>query len=259
MSTEISKNMSASMPAHISKEDKPQGVSDIKNYVRPPRLKIVQFQKSDAYDKFDPGTLIIVPQCAVINMPFTFTPLFFFPEWCAWNPIQMRSMLPVIRERTFNPQSSLAAKSKNSSQRTFDCPENKEYKCTIKEHLNFLVMIHGNTDVQNIPVVMTLISGEYKTGQKLLSMIQLRNASIYACIFEANVDKSKPRVNELGKWFGFDFINPDKPWVEKEAEFNVYKILHESYANSHANQAIVVEHDDLPDTGVNEPSDSSRF
>jgi len=260
MSTDVSKNLASTMPAHVTKEDKSKGVGDIKNFVRPPRLKIVQFIKSDTYDKFDPGTLIVVPQLAAITMPITFTPLFFFPEWCVWNPIQLRSMLPVIRERTFNPNSQIASKSRNSSQRSFDCPENKEYKCTIAEHLNLLVMIHGDTDVQNVPVVMTFLRGEYKTGQTLLSMIQLRGKSIYAGIYAATIDKNKPRVNDKGKWFGFDFTNPDgEAWVQNEAEFNVYKTLHESYATAHANQSIIIEHDELPDTGVNDPADSSVF
>lgn len=245
MSTDLTKSNLDNVPAHI-KEDKVQGVSDIKNFVRPPRMKIVQFIKGDAYDKFDPGTVLVVPQIQEIKMPFLFTPLFFFPEWCVWNPLEMKGQLPVIRERSLDPAGELANKSRDKSTRSWPCPENDDYKCVVSEHLTLIVMIHGDTPVQNVPVVLNFLRGEYGTGTSLLSMIQLRQQSIYSCVFEANVDKKKPRTNAKGKWFGFDFTNPTEvsPWVDDNAVHLVYKGIHESLALSHSRNEIKVDHDD---------------
>jgi len=251
----------ANVPAFVRGEEKAQGLEEISKYIRPPRLKIIQKMAREPFDKFDEGTVLVVPSVQIIKTPFLFTPLFFFSEWCIWNPIQMMGQLPVIRDRSFDPGSKIAQMSAVKETRTFPCPEKPEFNCVVSGHLNFLFMIHGDTPIQNIPVLQTFVRGEYGTGQTLLTLINQRQQySIYANIFEANVgDHTGP----LGKWKGFDITFPEKTstFVEDEAAFNIYAEVHKSFKKAHASFLIQTDFDDksVVEEASATPADSSDF
>lgn len=243
-------------------EEKAFGVEEMRKHIRPPRVKIVQALSDEKLiTKFGVGSAIIVPALELIaklGESFTFTPLYFFPEYCVWNPIQMKGMLPVIRERSFDLKSQVAVLARNPDKRKFPCPENTELFCNAAEHLNIVMLIHDDDGpLQDVPVVLPFHHGEHGTGSTLLSMIQMRKASICSTIFEAAPAMHQNTKGQ--KWQGLDFANPTDgvAWVDKDT-FLRYKQLHEQFAEAHANQTIVVEHDDELGEEV-ETAGDSRF
>jgi hypothetical protein len=80
----------------------------------------------------------------------------------------------------------------------------------------------------------------------LLSLIQLRDASIFGLQFEFN---SKLRVNPKGEYFGIDFRNPTEAtgadgWIRDRVTYGKLKDLHLQFKEAHADNLIIVDRDD---------------
>jgi len=238
------------------------GVEDLSQFVTPPRVKIVQKQASAMLlERFTPGDVIIVPQQVLVapiarnekgkvldtGVPFFFTPVFFFPEWCLWNPIKMKGSLPAIRERSLDPKSPIAVKSKSVATWKEPCPENRECDCRYVEHLNFVcVLASDEHELAGTPIVLSFSRAEHKSGSNLASLIKLRRAPIYGCQFMGVVGH---RTNSQGDWFGIDAVNPAgdsgiTPFVMDETRFKALAALHEEMRTAHESAKIRVDYDE---------------
>lgn len=248
-------------------QDETHGLDDLGTYIIPPRLKVVQRQSStELLSLFNPGTLIAVPQMVEVSgmedsmtgLPFFFTPLFFFAEWLAWNPIEMKGVLNSIRERTLDPESALAAKARNPRLWREVCPESKDHKIRNCEHLNLVVLLLGDNVLAGTPMVISFSRSEHKCGSKLLSLIKMRKAPIFGCQFMGVVGH---RANNKGEWFGVDVVNPAgdsniTPFVQDEETYKRLKALHLELKEAHEKMQIRVDYDEDP---VVAPGDSDDF
>jgi len=263
MSTELSKTKtSLTVAPDFLENEQNLGVEGIKNYIRPPRLKTIQPQsKAPFSEQFNKGDIVLLPQMELVfpiptndkgkpqdkGKPFHFVPVFFFPEWCVWNPIQMQGTLPAVRSRTFDENSDIARRAKIKDLWFAKCPENPEYNIRFCEHLNFIMVLKSETQLGNAPVVVSFSRGNYRDGSTLLSLIQVRNKSIFDCQFEA---KASLRRNEKGEWYGWDVSNPSvesgvSPWIPDMETHERFKAMFLEYQEAHKNAAIIVEHDDV--------------
>ena len=252
--------LSVAAPDFMSSDGK-MGLETTSQYVIPPRVKVVQDVKADErYDKYAGGDVLLVPQnlkIASAGETFYFTPVFFYPEYLVVNPIQMKGQLPVIRERSLDPRSEIAVKARDATTRKAPCPEKPEFDLRYVESLTFLSILHGVPGMEAIAVAMSFQRGEHRMGSQLCSLLNLRGAPPFGCIFAAKVPKEKRR-NPQGAWYGIDVSNPDpasgqSPWVSKEA-YDQLRKHHLDFKEKHEQSLIMVEYDD--DAGADPASES---
>lgn len=256
-------NMRADLPEFMqgtAKED--YGLQDALQYVRPPRIKIVQpLSRPQIKDLFNDGDAIAVPTLQLlaanqldmqtkkpsgVGEPFLIVPIFFYPEFCVWNPLPLvnSGQLPTIRERSLDSRSAIAIRAK-SQNREDVCPESPNEKIKYVEHLNFIVMpLDG--DFFGTPLVASFSKAEFKTGSSFCAALQMRRAPIYGCVFQFQVKK---RSNQKGTWYGFDITNPQppaSPWLgQNDAE--LYKWLqerHVEFREAHSAGLLQADYDD---------------
>lgn len=259
-------------PAYLQVEDD-HSVDELKHYIRPPRVKVIQSMSSDELkQKFGVADTILVPDNVLImeaardgkgnvqpgnTQPFLFTPLFFFTEFCVWNPLEMKDQLPAIRERSTDPNSAIAKRARDWNNKTMPCPENPEHECEFCEHMNFIIHIQNYPE----PCVMTFSRGEFKAGVNFATLAKLRKQGtgvpLYANVFAANLTY---RQGKKGSWYGLDVSNPDgdtSPYVGEEA-FNRYKEMHAQFAKDYADSKIEVNYEDEPIDATSSPSEAAN-
>jgi len=228
-------------PAYV--ETDVVGTETLGQYVMPPRLKIVQRQSGESLLEIaNPGDVLLSPlNVAVValnrdakNAPvkpedsgFHFTPVFFWPEYVTWNPLETRGQLPAVRERSLDPKSDIAKKARNPRMREEEIDGFVVRHC---EHLNYLIVAEDLAASNDVPVLLTFARGEFVAGAKLAGLIQMRRAPIYACRFYTSI---RLRVNNKGSWYGLECENPrDNPWVP-EAKYAGFKAMHEAFVKLH--------------------------
>jgi hypothetical protein len=253
---------SLALPDYLRNEEA-LGVEELGQFVTPPRLKVVQpLSDRDTFlTKFNPGDVVAVPQLLLVSpmkdpaddavasdngVPFHFVPIFFFVEWCLWNPLKARGTLPCIRERSLDPKSPLAVKSRNPATWTEPCPEMPDEAIRYTEHLNFICMLRDKPELGNVPVVLPFSRSEHRCGSNLASLIKMRHAPIFACQFEASVGF---RQNAKGQWYGIDVTNPSTKsgvtgFVQDEEAYEGFRNLHEELKDAHEKSKIVVSYED---------------
>lgn len=251
------------LPAFMQGDD--QGTENLGQFIIPPRLKVVQKQSGDAFlESFNQGDTILVPQMMTVapvllndsgrptkeGETFNFTPLFFFPEWVTWNPLETRGSLAAIRERTTDPNDELVAKCRNNKLWFEQCPEQPELQVRNVEHLNFLVVLLDG-ELAGTPCILTFARAEHKSGSSFAALIKMRKAPIYGCVFQAKVGF---RDNGKGQWYGLDIGNPegDSGWVEDQEMYERFKQLHLEFKEAHESQRI------RPDYGDDTESEASN-
>ena len=248
MSNDIIKPQNEQLPAYLQDETT-YGDELMGKYVRPPRIKIVQAQAREPYDQFDPGTVVITPAMVKIaefdkatkkGDIWRFVPLFFFPEWCKWNPLELAGDEPMIAERTFDPNDEIAQKAQSAE--TWEEPCEKGGKYRYAEHLNFII---APLDDQYLGMqfALTFVRAEMRTGANLCALIRMRNAPLCAQIFQAQVGHRK---NAKGNWYGLDCTVPTDGdmFVQDKQLYDAFKAQHLKYAEAHREQAIQIDHDD---------------
>lgn len=257
----VQKVQGLALPAHLQ-EQAIVGVEALGQYVVLPRLKTVQKQANqDLLNTYNIGDLLLTPTMNMV-MPFPtedngrpskvdrgksfyFTPLFFFVNWATLNPIQMKGKLPVVRYLTSNPADPIVAKCKSSALRKEPCPEDKNFQIRHVEQLNFVVTLQHH-ELAGMPFIMTFSKGEHFSGQKFCTLIKQRNASPFACVFEA-YPKFRPGTG-AGEWWGIDVCNPAdpavQPWVTAE-EYEQYTKDFEEYKKLFAADKLRADETDL--------------
>lgn len=275
MSNELAKQHQVSgVPAapDYAKVSDDHSIDELKQYVRPPRVKIIQSMSSDDLkEKFGVADTILVPDNVLImaaardgkgnaqpgaTEPFLFTPIFYFTEFCLWNPLELKNDLPPIRERSFDANSQVAARARDWNNKTMPCPENPSYECEFCEHMNFVIHIQGYPE----PCVMTFSRGEFKAGVNFATLAKLRKQGagvpLYANIFAANLTY---RQGKKGNWYGLDISNPTGDAYVGEEAFHRYKAMHEEYAEYYQQSQIQVDYADEPiDAESSAPSQAAE-
>lgn len=248
MSTELSKSVSSQIPAFMQNADV-MGTEGLNQYVRPPRLKVVQAMAREPFDQYDQGTVLIVPQLiefAKIDRTtkkgdkWNFVPLFFYPEWIQTNPIALAGQAPFIRDRSLDPRSALAQKARNRETWFETHPEHPDMEIANRECLNFVVMPY-NHSMAGTMCILTFSKAGFRDGSNLASMIKIRKAPIFGQVFEASVSQRK---NSKGQWWGLDINIPESPWVTLE-EFEQFKAIHLELVHVHKEGLLQVDYDDV--------------
>lgn len=239
------------LPAYM-KDAKPEGLEHVKDYITPPRLKIIQKQADDELlERFNTGDVVIMPAQALVAQydkenpdKFHFVPLFFYPEWCTWSPYEMRGKLPMILERTLDPKSELARKAKAPKLRQESMQyEGQDIMARHVEHLNFIISLYGHPlGVDNM--ILSFQKGDHGAGIRFNSLIKMRDASIYGAVYEAVVSK---RPGAKGEWMGINISNPTvegvSPWVTEE-EYAILKTKHKELAESYKKGLLLADYED---------------
>jgi hypothetical protein len=229
----------------------------LKSYVVPPRLKMIQPTSRPPFsDRFQQGELVMLPIMQPVakfsdgkSHAFTFTPLFFFPEWLIMNPLETKGTLKAVRERTFESRSEIAIKAKNPKLRKSEpcpeCPEKDGKKLYLNylECLNYIIWIHGDKPFCEVPIALTFTSGEHFAGMSFNALINTRRAALWGCNFQAVIRR---RTNEKGSWFGIDCENPSfesgvPAWTDRAAEM---KIFFEEFKKTYEDKLLQVDYDD---------------
>ncbi len=249
-----------------------EGTELLKQYVVPPRVKIIQRNARKPFSEmFKPGEIVAVPMMQRIaeydggrSPSFHFVPLLFYPEWVAWNPMETRGTLPSVRARTLDPRDPIAVKSRSTETRLEPCPEmpkkdGKDLYVKYLEHLNFIVMMLPPNPLAGLPIVLTFASGEHRSGTNFTTLVQLRRAPLYGCQFEAHV---RERDNGKGAWYGIDVQNPSPdtgvtPFIVEKERFEEMRALHHEFKSIHEKKLLQVEYDDEPVEAP--PADSKEF
>lgn len=238
-----------------------EGVADLGRCIVPPRLKVVQKQAMDELFAlgFNIGDLIMSPVNVMVSimprvetapgtfMPgdssdsLIFTPLFYFSEWCTWNPYEMKGSAPPIIYRTFDPQDPIAIKSRNPAKR-----EEKIGEVVVRhiEHINFMVVLHKPHPMAGETIILSFSRGEFMTGSKFATLLKMRRAAIYTTKFSMHVAK---RDRGGFQWYGIDVTNPDpdssSPYID-EAQLAPFQEKYNEYARLHSQALIRPDYED---------------
>lgn len=238
-------------PDHIP--EKPEGTEGLQEYITPARVKVIQKQASDELlEQFGVGDICIsagsefeLLSAMGVNSKgrptgkskgFLFTPIFFFAEYCTWNPL---GKTPAILARTFDKTNPIALKAKDFNMMEEPHPEFKDLKIRHVEHMNFVILIPEVDE----PIILSFQRGSHKYGRGLANLIKQRHAPIYGCVFQALPISDE---NELGSWWSLEITNPaiddSSPWVSKEC-IGKTKALYEQYQKyySHAKMQVAYE------------------
>lgn len=263
MSNEISKNVT--LPAHLQiARSELTSLGELDRYVTPPILKIVQKTSDKEWrDAFEEGTAVLSPQRALVSPqgePFHFTPIFFYNEYIAWNPIQMKGTLQAIRERTFDRKSDLAKLCLDYDNRTMPCPENDKFVVKFQEHLNYVIVL--NVPEQHpmfmLSILVSFSSTQHKKGKQLANLAKMRGHELYGGVYEA---KTVPESNEINDWGGWHIVNPTVEGVSGHVEdagvYEAYKALHIKLAEDHSKGLIASDYGSSEDSfGANDAESS---
>jgi len=261
VSQEITKvNPEFELPDFMNGEEQ-LGIENLKEFVVPPFIKIVQRNASEELLKsFSGGDVILSPTNAIVaEMPrdnkgreiegsitsFQFVPILFYPEWISWNPIEMKGQESSIRYRTVDANDPIVGKARNPKLRAEPHPNDSTGKLFIRhvEHLNFIIQLRNHA-LSGEAAILSFARGEWKAGSKFAGLIKLRKAPLYGCVFEATV---KLRHGKFGDWYGFDVGNPaEKPWVEKD-EYELFKSIHLEFDKLHKDARIQAQYDPAAD------------
>jgi hypothetical protein len=258
------------LPAFMA-QDLGMGTEQVGQYIKPARLKVVQAQKSDDYEAFEEGSVVLVPQRVLLvqrDDPFWFVPLFFYMEWCTVNPLELKAQLKnMIRARSLDPASAIARKANDPERRNSErCPEDPTGKLCLrhKEYFNFVCRVIGHPELGGMPAILSFSGGEWKTGSNFMSLLGMRGrAPIFSNVFQAMVP-SKKRQNDKGKWYGIDVENPrgeeaPPPFVQDASEYQQLRDANLKIKQAHENQLLVVDQEEYESGGELESSEKSEF
>lgn len=263
MSTEMIPSDSGQVPAFLQTDDVGDTLALLAQYTQPPRMKLRQpTARSPLREAAAEGSVVLMPSMQIVaskDEVFHVVPVFFYPEWCVFNPLNMPD-LPTIRERTLDPQSEIAARSRSAETRTapvpgfendFNNPDQKKVKrLSYREHLNFIFELQDGPLV-GTQFVATFAKSEHKTGRMLASSIQMRSKTArckpYGLVFAA---KSSERSNKDGVWFGLDLFLPTEhsAFVETKEHYDLlessFEDLLKAYTNSKSGKGDFINAED---------------
>lgn len=252
-----------------------KGVETMREYVVLPRLKIVQKQSNADNYPVGIGGLCIMPTAEIVadierdtkgtpvdkGQPIFITPVFFFVDWATWNPYELKGTEPSIVDRTADRNHPIAVKSRDAKTRFEEYKDDKgnvrndaQGKPLQRKHietLNFVCVQHLPEGRLSDPFIVGYSSAEHFTGKKFSTLIQSRNASLFACVFQAQAVKRPPRKGN--DWYGVEMTNPpvessQSPWVTAD-QLAALEDLHTKMAHVFKSQGIRADETDI-DTDI---------
>lgn len=262
------------LPAFMLPEDVDAGTENLGEYIRPPRVKVVQPLSKALTDEFNVNDTVLLPQRILVAASLTneagktsksktgagekwhFVPLFFWPEWIAWNPRELKDE-PAIAYRTTNRDDPFVEACRDSKRwlvRHENSPADKDLYVRNCEHLNFVVM-PIDSPIAGMPVCISFSRSEHRVGTNFASLIKMRKAPIFGCIFEASTGY---RENADGEWYGLDVRNPSEETgglVQDADDYKFFKHQHEELKKAHAANMIQVDLEDGGEAEVSEATD----
>lgn len=249
MSTEISKNVNQ-VPSFMQADNK-IGTEDMSKFIVPPRMIIVQSTAKEPLDKYNPGTLIVMPNETVVGEfdkeerclkePLIVVPIFFFAAYTLDNPKELWPTKGRCSEYSFDHDSVTAQRAMNPKLREVmieGCTKPAVYTT----RLNFILYLMRE-DI-NEAVMFTFKRAEMRKGMDFNSLIKARSAPIFGCQFAVDVSK---RSNDKGEWYGLDISNPPAdvgPWVANAELYEHFKEEHLKLKEAHEAKLIAPSHDD---------------
>ncbi len=231
------------IPAHLMVPENADINRMLEGYVSPPRIKIVQgTTKPPISDVYAPGDAILTPtltELAKKGQPFSFTPLFFYPEWLYTNPMEAEQF---IIARSLDPKSDIARLSRDPQTRKHPWEKDATKSCNYTEVLTFIVSIVGHEELQGVQCAMAFQKAEYRTGSTFASSIKMRKVPMTGTVWDA---VAKQRTNKAGTWWGFD-IKPsqtDRGLVLEASQFDAFNQAHATLKTAFNDSKLVVAHD----------------
>lgn len=250
-------------------EDK--SLDALKEYRVVPRFKIIQATTDvDLKKNFGEGSVIIRPGDALISKfeeepsSFDFVPLFFFPEWAKWRDLKGTGAM--VLDRSFNPASDLAQKSKaaNTRRELYEGHENYEDKDKLYyayvEHLRFIGVIYGDHPLVGTPVTLSFERGEWGQGKNYISAVSLRRqivnkesikVPLWAQVWKMSSMYHAP--DQTKKWYGFQF-EAAEPSIILPEEAETMQILHTEFKDLFEKQRLMVQDEDSGSEAADEAS-----
>jgi len=254
----IKANPATALPAapDFMREDGREGTEELGQHIRPPRIKIItDSAKEELKAEFGVGAVVVFPDKEVLISPeydtqgqavlegaptFKVVPLFFFAEYYIQNPYALKD-LPMIRERSFDPQSRIAQRAR-STNRKDPCPENMSESMLYVEDLNFLCIVSGHPTYRDTGAILSFSKGNFTLGSAFGRLVKQREGPMYGGRYEATL---VPRKNPKHDWLGLSMSNPEKgAWVKNAKNYEAYRALHHQFKQDHKNNLIIVEHDE---------------
>jgi hypothetical protein len=253
-------HVSHSVPAFIADHDGEDTLSTVKQHVILPRVKVVQpLSKEPFKPRFKEGDVVATPVMLPLaldkkpgDLLFHFVPIFFYAEYITWNP--RSAGMVAIRDRSIDPTSRIAIKSRDPKQRVENCPDaplknGKPQEMKHLEHLNYVFMVvDPEHELFNFPLTLSFASGEHKAGSNFNTLLTMRRVKfMYACQFAAKLAK---RTNEKGEWFGIDIDNPAEasgvtPFIQDEARFQQLAEFYKTFKGYYEQRLLEVDMADL--------------
>lgn len=270
------------------------GMEVLQQFVIPERLKVVQkTAQPPISDRYNFGDLILTPSLSLLapvalnaankpdhqkgGAPFHFVPVFFFAEYCVWNPFATKGTLNTIRARTFDGNSEIARKARNADLRNAEpCPEKPEFKLNYVEHLNFIIALvdDGKTPaakgLQTDALILTFARGSHKYGSAFCRSLSYRRdtvtgdrAKMFGCIFQGRACWEQ---NSAGEFYAIRVENPSEasgvpPYVGGDS-YGVLREMHVKFRELHAQKVIMPDYgeddDDVFDAASPSPGNTKR-
>lgn len=235
MSTELANTEELANVPDYMRAQIGEGLEDVHQSQDVSRIKVVQKQADDELlEKFSPGDLILTPELELVakaGEAIGFTPLFFWNEFCTWEPLCARGSVdsPIV-ERSTDRSGALAAKC--ASKDTWyeyhpdhpkGSPEAEKWRRRNVHHLCYLVIL--DHPEMTMPVVMSFQKGDFRKGARFGSRLVQAKVPIYGqryLLSTSTRDTTNP-------YKGLD-IDPDTEnrWVSRE-KFETNRELHLSF------------------------------
>lgn len=227
-----------------------ESLAAVKGYRVLPWLRLVQSQSDRATrDSLGEGAVVLSPGGALVagyQEPFLFVPLLMVPEFIKWRDRDDKSG-PAIVDRSFDRGGEIAAKANDPELRTeeYFVGEGKKavrYEYRYVEHLNFPGVVYGDSPLAGTTCVLQFARGEWGIGKNLCSSIMLRRvngrtAPLWSQVWQF---QSNPRDRKGYQWYGIDFAQPNKLYID-EAEAEKFLSMHVELAALHEKRRLVVD------------------
>ena len=250
----------------------------LKEHRTVPRFKIIQnTTDEDLKENFGVGSVIVRPGDALIckkqgsNIDnFEFVPLFFFVEYAKWRDLKGNG--PMILERSHDPSSEIAIRSKDANTRKElyagmgeDTSESDRMYYQYVEHLRFIGVIYGDHPLVGTPVTLSFERGEWGQGKNFISAVSLRRQVIdgksstvplWAQVWKLKTIYHAPDATR--KWYGFQFEAAD-PSIIKPEEAESMQALHLEFKELFDKQRLMVIDDEVISPDEEAVKESNEF
>lgn len=222
------------------KSDDLRAVNDMfTGYVKPPSLKLIQgTTKPPLSERYSPGDGVLLPSAirlAAKGETFFAVPLYFFPEWFIKNPLNAPKM---IEDRTLDPASQIAVRSRNKDTRREPWPEDPSKFRTYVEALVFICTVVNHPEFSGAQFSVAFSGAEHQTGTGWSTTIKLRGIPLFGQVFEM---KAGQRSNEKGTWWGWNpqAVAGPAGVVQDEPTFRLFNDQYSKLRQAHVDRLLV--------------------